>query len=103
MINIIPAAKLAREPCKAKPIAKPAAAIIAARDVVSTPSWLNAAIETKATAKPYIMLPAKATSVASTFDLSIAFLTMPTSFLATHLPIMNMAIAARTLRPYTLI
>ena len=33
-----PPAKLARDPCSAKPTAKPAAAIIAAKDVVSTPS-----------------------------------------------------------------
>ena len=32
-----PPAKLPKLPCKAKPIAKPAAAIIAAKDVVGTP------------------------------------------------------------------
>ena len=33
-----PPAKLAREPCNARPTAKPAAARIAANEVVSTPS-----------------------------------------------------------------
>ena len=47
MINT-PAAKLESEPCRANPIARPAAAITAANEVVFTPRRSSEAMTTKA-------------------------------------------------------
>ena len=63
--SMTPAAKFASEPCKAKPIAKPAAPTTATREAVCTPNRPSAAITTTVSTKPYTMLLMNEISIGS--------------------------------------
>jgi len=94
-----PDAKLDRDPCSARPTARPAAPTTATKEVVLTPSLSTAASTTRVIIIMKVMLPKNLVTVLSTFRLSRTFSRTRSIPFATHLPTMRMMMAVRSRRP----
>ncbi|MNE72677.1 hypothetical protein D3C80_1686380 [compost metagenome] len=75
MISRKPAAKLESEPCSARPMARPAAPIMATKEAVCTPTRPRAAITTNTRMVYLRMLPTKWVTVVSSLRVCITLTT----------------------------
>ena len=92
-ISITPEARFESDPCKANPIAKPAAPSTATKDAVCMPTWLIAEIITNIIIPILSKLTTNLLNVASTcFFSSILPIELEKIF-ATHKPIITVKIA----------
>ena len=83
----IPPAKLESEPCKDKPIAKPAAPNIATKEVVGIPNFEITVIKTRMRKDQKIKFPIKVESVISTSRRIIIFFAVLVMMLVNQRPI----------------
>ncbi|MNV78795.1 hypothetical protein D3C71_1723110 [compost metagenome] len=82
MISRKPAAKFERDPCSARPMARPAAPMMATKEAVCTPTRPRAAITTNTRMVYLRMLPTKWVTVASSLRVCITLTTPPLRILA---------------------
>ena len=100
MISMMPAAKFDSEPCKAKPTARPAAPMMAIKDVVWIPIWPRAASTTTTIRIAYVTFPPNLTSVGSIALLDIMRSTRRRSTFAARCPTSRMISTHMRLSPY---
>lgn len=93
-----PPAKLARLPCNARPMARPAAPIMAMKEVVSTPIIEATLISSRIRSTMLIRLQMKLLSARSTLRTSRTRPTLVVSLLISHQPI-SRVISARVSLP----
>jgi hypothetical protein len=101
MIIRNPAAKFASEPCRASPMARPAAPITATKDVVCTPSCPRAARTANARIKMCTRLMTNDIIVGSIFFFVIILLTIFLESFEAHFQIIKISRAAMIFRPST--